>query len=180
MKQTSPLGLCLATAALLACQPSAATATCIDLGPQRADLPAIAREAVELLRSCGHDPDDYLLGLSQDDRFSSGSPNWTVEFRPRRPERHYPLGVRMEQPCLLRWLEGGQAHPRQIEVMRRVRQLTEAHDLADWKELTVAESARWVGVELRFDSENGLPMVWKILFDRSDLSLLGDVEAGSL
>jgi hypothetical protein len=172
VSQFQPFGLCCAVIAAFSVPAAAAQQQCVNLGPHRAEIPEIAREAVALLRSCGHDPDQYHLELSQDDRFSSDTPSWTVEFHPRRPEAHYPLGIRMDQPCLLRWLAGGESHPRQREVMRLVREMAGERGLRGWNAASVAESAGAIGIELRFDAEHDLGTVWRFLLDREDLSLL--------
>lgn len=172
MQEFIPRGLCAAAIVALAMQATAAESLCVSLGPRRAELPRIAREAVALLSACGHDPADYELELSQDDRFAGEGSGWTVEFHPRRSASHYPLGIRMDQPCLLQWLDGGEAHPRQREVMRLVRGIAAERGLEGWKQLTVSESAEWVGVELRFDVDGDRAPLWRILLDRRDLSLL--------
>jgi len=173
VNQFQPLGLCCAVVAAFSMPATAAQQHCVNLGPHRAETPLIAREAVALLQSSGHDPDQYDLELSQDDRLLSDTPSWTVEFHPRRPGAHYPLGVRMDQPCLLRWLEGGETHPRQREVMRLVRAMAGERGLQGWNAVMVAESAVAIGVELRFDAEDDRGAVWRFLLDRDDLSLLG-------
>jgi len=165
--------LLCAVSATLSMQATGAQRLCVNLGPHRAEIPRVTREAVALLRSCGHDPAHYELELSQDSRFSADVPSWTIEFHPRQPGMHYPLGIRMEQPCLLRWLDGARAHPRQLEVMRLVERMAAERGLRDWSDATVTESADSIGVELHFDGAHDRGAVWRFLLDRHDLSLLG-------
>lgn len=73
---------------------------CPGLSPGRPGLSAVIAGAVGVLRRAGHDPSAYELEVRSTNRTDSP----TVVFLPREGGSLYPVEVRPEEPCALRWV----------------------------------------------------------------------------
>ena len=138
-------------------------------------------EALDVLRSCGHDPADYQLELREDDPFvvagSGDEPTLAAVFLPLDRERNYAVAVRVAQPCVVSWVwRPADFTDWQRQVIARAEALAKTSDLPRSAglllDVLVTESLEFVGIEV-LDAEPGRnpqSSELRVLLRKDDLS----------
>ena len=156
---------------------------CVDPSSDIGDAETFVAKALEVLRSCGHEPADYRLELHQDDPFVAVSarrdPVHSAVFLPLDHEPHYPIAVRSSHPCVVSWIwQQSDFTDWQRQVVARAEESARTSDLP-WAagrslNISVTESLEYVGVEV-FDPEawrDGSSSELRVLMHKEDLSLV--------
>ena len=156
---------------------------CMGRGSTAEDAEGFIAEALDVLRSCGHDPADYRLQLREDDPFvaagSGRKPARTAVFLPLDRERHYALAVNASHPCVVSWVwQPADFTDWQRQVIARAEALVKTSGLprsgGRLLDVLVTESLELVGIEV-LDVEPGRnppsPEL-RVLMHKDDLSLV--------
>lgn len=156
---------------------------CVGRTSTAEDPKGFITEALDVLRSCGHDPDDYRLELRGDDPFVAAGagrePALTVVFLPLDRERHYAVAVNDAHPCVVSWVwQPADFTDWQRQVIARAEALAKTSGLS-WDDgrlldVLVTESLELVGVEV-LDAEPGRnpqSSELRVLMHKHDLSLV--------
>ena len=156
---------------------------CVGRGSTAEDAEGFIAEALDVLRSCGHDPADYRLQLREDDPFvaagSGRKPVRTAVFLPLDRERHYAVAVNAAHPCVVSWVwQPADFTDWQRQVIAQVEALAETSGLprsdGQLRDVLVTESLELVGIEV-LDAEpgrNGPSSGLRVLMHKDDLSLV--------
>lgn len=147
------------------------------------DAKGFLAEALDVLRSCGHDPADYRMELREDDPFVAAGagrePGLTVVFLPLDRERHYAVAVDAAHPCVVSWVwQPADFTDWQRQVIARAEALAKTSGLprraGRLLDILVTESLELVGVEV-LDAEparNPQSSELRVLMHKHDLSLV--------
>ncbi len=142
------------------------------------DAKGFLAEALDVLRSCGHDPADYRLELREDDPFvaagSGRKPALAVVFLPLDRERHYAVAVDAAHPCVVSWVwQPADFTDWQRQVIARAEALARTSGLprsaGQLLDVLVTESLELVGIEV-LDAEQSSEL--RVLMHKHDLSLV--------
>ena len=156
---------------------------CIGRASISEDVKGFMAEALDVLRSCGHDPADFRLELREDDPFvAAGSgrrPALTTVFLPLDRERHYAVAVNAAHPCVVSWVwQPADFTDWQRRVIARAETLAKTSGLprrgGQLLDVLVTESLDLVGIEV-LDTEpgrNGPSSELRVLMHKDDLSLV--------
>jgi hypothetical protein len=163
-------------------QPAAEPA-CVAWASTAEDAERFIAEALDVLRSCGHNPAHYRVRLLKDDPFvaagSGRKPTLTVMFLPYDLERHYALAVNVAHPCVVSWVwQPADFTDWQRRVIARAETLAKTSGLprrgGQLLDVLVTESLDLVGIEV-LDTEpgrNGPSSELRVLMHKDDLSLV--------